>query len=386
MAKGVRPGQDLIMRFGDLRRPENVSVDSLNTRYVLRWDWPHETAANQTVTFTVQCLDEFRSRKASNEKYRTSLCVNDLEHRCDFTGAELSYDICFLLRVRANTSQQSSGWVQIRFCPDEHAALGPPSSLKLSSVKEDLEIIITDPLSSTNQSMKTLLKNKLSYLIQYWRRSEGPQKAKVLETKNNLVMLTELDRQTWYCVRVQSHDDFHNKSSVFSDTHCTRTEGQMPYWQIFLYVLISLLLCLLLVLLYFCFNKMLSLLKSTFCPAVHLPDHIQEVQNIYTPLPALNCGLSESETPQLLAPESPESVCEPLVMVSAELDAVAVDEHSNAGEQDSSTHSRHSSGDSGVYSTEEDSSHRSTTHADLQMSSRKHRVELRDGTLRELCA
>lgn len=101
---------------------------------------------------------------------------------------------------------------------------------------------------------------------------------------------------------------------------------------------------------------------------------------------SLQLWLSESETPQLLAPESPESVCEPLVMVSAELDAVAVDEHSNAGEQDSSTHSRHSSGDSGVYSTEEDSSHRSTTHADLQMSSRKHGVELRDGTLRELCA
>ncbi|XP_042586489.1 interferon alpha/beta receptor 1b-like [Cyprinus carpio] len=360
--------------FGDLRRPENVSMDSLNTRYVLRWDWPHETAANQTVTFTAQYIREFRSRKANYEKYWTSVCVNVLEHRCDFTGAELHYNGLFLLRVRANTSQQSSGWVQIRFCPDEHAALGPPSSLKLSSVKEDLEIIITDPLSSTNQSMKTLLDKRLSYLIQYWRRSEGPQKAKVLETKNNLVMLTELDRQTWYCVRVQSHDVFHNKSSVFSDTHCTRTEGQMPYWQIFLYVLISLLLCLLLVLLYFCFNKMLSLLKNTFCPAVHLPDHIQEL------------WLSESETPQLLAPESPESVCEPLVMVSAELDAVAVDEHSNAGEQDSSTHSRHSSGDSGVYSTEEDSSHRSTTHADLQMSSRKHGVELRDGTLRELCA
>uniref|UniRef100_A0A9J7XIF3 Interleukin 10 receptor, beta n=1 Tax=Cyprinus carpio carpio TaxID=630221 RepID=A0A9J7XIF3_CYPCA len=263
--------------FGDLRHPENVSMDSLNTRYVLRWDWPHETAANQTVTFTAQYIREFRSRKANYEKYWTSVCVNVLEHRCDFTGAELHYNGLFLLRVRANTSQQSSGWVQIRFCPDEHAALGPPSSLKLSSVKEDLEIIITDPLSSTNQSMKTLLDKRLSYLIQYWRRSEGPQKAKVLETKNNLVMLTELDRQTWYCVRVQSHDVFHNKSSVFSDTHCTRTEGQMPYWQIFLYVLISLLLCLLLVLLYFCFNKMLSLLKNTFCPAVHLPDHIQEL-------------------------------------------------------------------------------------------------------------
>uniref|UniRef100_A0A673ICC1 Interferon alpha/beta receptor 1a-like n=1 Tax=Sinocyclocheilus rhinocerous TaxID=307959 RepID=A0A673ICC1_9TELE len=98
----------------DLRRPENVSVDSLNTRYVLRWDWPHETAANQTVTFTAQYL--------RNEKYWTSVCVNVLEHRCDFTGA-IHYKISFLLRVWANTSQQSSGWVQISFCPDEHGEL-----------------------------------------------------------------------------------------------------------------------------------------------------------------------------------------------------------------------------------------------------------------------
>ncbi len=52
------------------------------------------------------------------------------------------------------------------------------------------------------------------------------QKAKVLEMKNNVVMLTELHRQTWYCVRVQSRVDYYNKSSVFSDTHCIRTEGQ----------------------------------------------------------------------------------------------------------------------------------------------------------------
>ncbi|XP_059403003.1 interferon alpha/beta receptor 1a-like [Carassius carassius] len=360
--------------FGDLRCPENVSMDSLNTRYVLRWDWPHETAINQTVTFTTQCLEEYRSRKASNEKKWRLVCVNVLEHHCDFTGAILHYKISFLLRVRANTSQQSSSWVQISFCPEDHAALGPPSSVKLSSVKGDLEIIFTDPLSSTNQSMKTLLEDKLSYLIQYWRRSEEPQKAKVLETNNNLVMLTELDRQTWYCVRVQSRDVFYNKSSVYSDTQCTRTEGQMPYWEIFLYVLIGLLLFFLLVLLYFCFYKMFTLLKNTFCPDIQLPDHIQELL------------FSESKKPQLLSPEYPESVCEPLVLVRTELDAVAVDEHSNAGEEDSSTHSRHGSGDSGVYSTEEDSSHRSTTHTDLQMSSQKHRVELHDGTLLELCA
>ncbi|KAL1277344.1 hypothetical protein QQF64_024017 [Cirrhinus molitorella] len=247
--------------FGDLRRPENVSVDSLNTRYVLRWDWPHETAANQTVTFTAQYITERDLEKQSYGKYWTTVCDDILEHRCDFTRAELHYHILYVLRVRANTSQQSSGWVQIRFCPDVQAALGPPSSVKLKSVKGGLEVNITDPLSSNNQSMKTLLKN-LSYLIQYWRRSEGPQTAKDLETKNNVVTLTDLDRQTWYCVRVQSHENYYDKNSVFSDTHCTRTEG-------------------------------------------------------------------DSEKPQLLASESGESVCcEPLVIANAELDVVAVDEHS----------------------------------------------------------
>ncbi|KAK2905529.1 hypothetical protein Q8A67_007328 [Cirrhinus molitorella] len=362
--------------FGDLRCPENVSVDSLNTRYVLRWDWPHETTANQTVTFTAQYIAEFRSRKAKHDKLWRSVCVNNSEHRCDFTRAELHYQGLYLLRVRANTSQQSSSWVQIGFCPDKQAALGPPSSVKLNAVKEDLEVTITDPLSSNNQSMKTLLDNNLSYLIQYWRRSEGPQTAKVLLTPNNVATLIDLDRQTWYCVRVQSRYEYYDKNSVFSDTHCARTKGQMPYWQIFLFFMASLLLCFLLALLLcFCFYKMFRLLKNTFWPAIQLPEHIQEL------------WLNDSEKPQLLSPASPESVCEPLVMVNAVLDEVeAMDEQSvNAEEQDSSAHSRTGSSDSGVYSTEEDSCHRSTTHTDLQMSSKKHRAQLHDGTLMELC-
>ncbi|KAL0185389.1 hypothetical protein M9458_021086, partial [Cirrhinus mrigala] len=82
------------------------------------------------------------------------------------------------------------------------------------------------------------------------------------------------------------------------------------------------------------------------------------------------------EKPQLLAPESRD----------AELDAMVADEQSPNGEdQDSSAHGRHGSGDSGVYSTEEDSGHSSTTHAHLLMSGKKHRGELHDGTLLELC-
>ncbi|XDV31436.1 hypothetical protein PO909_034120, partial [Leuciscus waleckii] len=85
-----------------------------------------------------------------------TVCADVLERRCDFTDAKLSYLGIYLLRVRANTAQHFSNWTNITFCPDKEADLGPPSSVKLTSVKGDLEIVIADPLSSTNKSMKTL--------------------------------------------------------------------------------------------------------------------------------------------------------------------------------------------------------------------------------------
>ncbi|RXN03167.1 interferon alpha beta receptor 1a-like protein [Labeo rohita] len=456
---------ELSAGFGDLRPPENVRIDSLNTRYVLRWDWPHETAANQTVTFTAQYIAPFLKKYQTDEPVMPFLS-NDLAELIKsllrrFVRRDILQDITTLQLTKLDAADKNN-WLQPKdidiglgaesvlksrtivelrvlefkrdctqglsnivrkiqeksplkyatvrqmgclnpsvmfrdpdkckrqmkclvqtFLQDKQlkggvsaAAVGPPSSVKLNPVEGDLEIIIRNPLSSNNESVKILLDDKLSYLIQYWRRSEDPQMAKSQKAKDSVVTLTELDRQTWYCVRAQSwyFDTYKkcNKSSVFSDTHCIRTKGRMPYWQIALYILIILLLLFLPPLLYFRFYKMF---RSTFWPAIQLPDHIQEL------------WLSDSEKPQLLAPESRESVCEPLVMVRAVLDAEEVDEQSsNAEDQDSSTHGQHGSGDSGVYSAEEDSGRRSTSHADLQMSVTKHRGELHDGTLQQLCA
>ncbi len=66
---------------------------------------------------------ENRAQKKIMRSTGNRCCVNVLEHLCDFTGAKLHYNGLFLLRVRSNTSQQTSGWVQIRFCPDKHGEL-----------------------------------------------------------------------------------------------------------------------------------------------------------------------------------------------------------------------------------------------------------------------
>ncbi|ROL48997.1 Interferon alpha/beta receptor 1a [Anabarilius grahami] len=403
-----------------LRRKTLKLLQTLNTQYVLHWDWAddQQTAVNGTLTFTAQYLSAFQSRKAAHQQKWRTVCADVSERLCDFTDAGLNYWGIYYLRVRANTAQWFSSWTNISFCPDKEADLGPPSSVKLTSVKGDLEIVIADPLSSTNESMKTLAPD-MHYRIQYWKKLEdykfqnrqlsvylggfgfledvlrffmlvvdasasnsppfsigtamNREKAKVLKTKNNVVTLSELDGSTWYCVRVQSCCDFYNKTSVFSDTHCTRTEGQTPYWQIFLYFLLSLVLCFLLVLVWFCFYKVLKSLKSIFYPNVQLPAHIQELWS------------SDSEKPQLLPPDSPGSVCEHLDMISAEMDAVMDAQSLNSEDQDTSAPSRHGSGDSGFSSTEEDfSQHGAITDGqtdDVCKTNRRHTEELHDGTL-----
>ncbi|XDV31431.1 hypothetical protein PO909_034117, partial [Leuciscus waleckii] len=280
-------------------------------------------------------------RKPPHQQNWRTVCADVLERCCDFTDAGLSYDTIYLLRVRANTAQHFSNWTSITFCPDKEADLGPPSSVKLTSVKGDLEIVITDPLSSTNESMKTLVP-EMQYLIHYWKQLEGYQKAEVSKTKNNVVTLPKLDRWTWYCVRVQSRYNLYNKTSVFSDIHCTRTEGLIPYWQIFLYFLLSLGVCFLLgLLVWFSFYKVFKSFKSIFYPNVQLPPHIQE--------------LWLSETPHLLPPPSSGSVWDQLDMISTETDTVPDIQISIPEDQDTSVPSRHGSGDSGFNSTEEDS-------------------------------
>lgn len=360
--------------FGDLSSPQNLTLHTLNTHYILQWDWTHETAMNETVTFTAQYIALYKTRRPTQSQDWKCVCVNVVERRCDFTDTGLFYFGMFLLRVQTKTARQSSHWVQIEFCPDKHAALGPPSSVKLNSVKDGLEIIIADPLDNTNQSMKELVQN-MNYLIQYWKKHEDVQKAAILWTNNNVVTLSELEKWTLYCVRIQSRCEFYNKSSVYSDTHCTQTGGKITDLWIFLYFLVSLVLCFLLVLVLLIGSyKTYKTLKSIIYPPIPLPLYIQEHR--------------ATDMPRLLIPES-ETFCEHLDITSAEMNAAVtvMDDHFLEQDQGIETHSQQDSGDSGFISTEEDSCHKQysltqhITHNEARMEDMckmNHREEIHD--------
>lgn len=71
------------------------------------------------------------------------------------------------------------------------AALGPPSKVALSPEGRNLDIVISDPLSSTNRSMREHHED-LYFQIRYWERSADGQVGAHLTPLRQIVGPTRL--------------------------------------------------------------------------------------------------------------------------------------------------------------------------------------------------
>lgn len=340
----------------ELLPPQNVTIITLNTNYTVSWAWDQRAAQGHNVTFTTQYMGKYNTKKTP--KWRT-VCEQTSRMSCDLTKRNLHYLAMYEIRVRANVNNRHSEWVLKAFHPDKDAAVGPPSKVNIGLVGGDLEVYIKDPLANDNTSMKEKIPT-LYFHIMYWERFADPQaiQPQALDTKVNVVTLPNLNPWTMYCVRVQSRSDIENKHSTFTSPLCLQTEGATPWWQIFVYFLLSLVICFLIVLLamygpFWCYK----ILKSTLYPSAQLPSYLDDFIS----------DSPQSDMPKLLTSDSKsELVCD-RVTVCAEPALLEI--HSpppedrfvnfSGFEPDSSgRHSRQSSGgseDSGVYSTKSSS-------------------------------
>ncbi|KAM9447850.1 interferon alpha/beta receptor 1b-like isoform 2-T2 [Salvelinus alpinus] len=336
--------------LAELLQPQNLTLLTLNTQYVLTWDWDQTTTGN-AVNFTVEYMAKYQMKMKKRNWSWICVCKRTTHTRCDLTGSDLYYLGKYMLRVQASADGVNSDWVYIEFCPDIDASLGPPSRVELAPVKNLLDVTISDPLNSTQGSMKEHIPF-LDYRILYWSRSDDPQglKPKVVDSSNNLVTLPELEAWTWYCVMIQSRYYYYNKTSSYTEPQCMQTEGDTPYWQIFLYFLVSMMLCFLLVLLpSYAFFMFYRVLKNTVYPSIQLPAHIQEYLCDYSPgsdMPRLPTADSEAE---LCCDKL--TICPEVLLLEIHV-APPLTAPPSALEQDSGKHIRQDSGDSGIYSTE----------------------------------
>lgn len=332
--------------------PQNVIMVTLNTHYALSWEWEPGAAESHAVTFTTQYVGRYELKYKKNPKWIT-VCNQTAARSCDLTSFNLHYLGIFVLRVQASVDGRHSDWEQLEFCPDKEAALGPPSNVALAPAGSDLDVVVTDPLSSNNTSMKLIVPD-LYYRLQYWERpADGQASAhKLLRINTTMVTLPDLKAWTWYCVMVQTCYDYYGKFSDFTAPHCMQTEGPTPWWKIFLYFLGSLLFFFLfvLVVLYGSF-RCCKTIKDCLNPSDQLPPHLKKYL----------CSAPSSDAPHLLTPDSEsELLCEGVTVCP--LPAVlevhipppeglsappsGLDPNSRHSRQDSS-----SSGDSGVYSS-----------------------------------
>uniref|UniRef100_UPI0037E7C9C6 interleukin-10 receptor subunit beta n=1 Tax=Semicossyphus pulcher TaxID=241346 RepID=UPI0037E7C9C6 len=342
----------------ELASPQNVSMLTLNTNYTLTWDWDQSSADGLSVSFTTQYLQNWKYEQKPRREDPWNPACEDSPHRsCDLTAFDLYYLGIWVLRVRATVNGSHSDWVQRKFCPDRHAAVGPPSKVDLSPAGSDLDVFISHPVSSTNTSMKEHLKD-LYYRILYWEHSGDTERVKSLDSSVTVVTLPSLKSWTRYCVSVQTRYDFYNKSSSFTAPLCMQTQGALPWWQIFLFFLASLVVFFLLVLFSLCvFFWCCRTLKATLYPSVQLPAHFKYL-----------CDSPSSDGPRLLTPDSEsELLCEKVTVCPKPLVLELQPPPSEAlqGPPADIRHSRQDSGgsgDSGVYSTGGSSSLRQPPH------------------------
>ncbi|XP_058478504.1 interleukin-10 receptor subunit beta [Solea solea] len=335
----------------ELPPPQNVIVISLNTNYTLSWEWNQSHSERGDVTFTTQYVGFHQLKSKIKTPNWFTACKETSRRSCDLTA--LHYLSKYELRVQANTNGHHSEWVKKEFCPEKDAVLGPPAKVVLEPAGSDLEVIISEPMTSDNSSMRKYLE-KMYYLILYWERSADSKVVQIqrLTSIATMVILPKLKAWTWYCVSVQSRSDDHAepKNSSFTTPLCMQTEGNIPWWQIVLYFMASVVIFFLVVLLtLFCSFKCYKTLKKTLFPSNQLPLHLKEYL----------CGSPASDFPCLITPVSESellcekvTICEaavleihnlPFEVMAAPPEGLELD--SRHIRQDSS-----SSGDSGVYS------------------------------------
>lgn len=216
-----------------LPSPQNVTMNAINTRYILWWDWNHTQPYD--VTFTAESTF---SHLEEDESSYTKWCTFNHSKRCDFS-AQLAYTGAYVLRVRAEGQGEHSNWTKVKFCPEDDADLGPPSHVKVELDIAMVTISFREPVTEQRTPMSSILK-PMSFRLKYWGTQTPNQKlTKVIQTTQCSL---PLQPQTEVCLQVSAFSEEYGKISPYTQPLCVTTLGHPPVWQMLLAVICVVLL------------------------------------------------------------------------------------------------------------------------------------------------
>ncbi|XP_067421694.1 interleukin-10 receptor subunit beta [Emydura macquarii macquarii] len=297
--------------FGIVPEPKNVRIKSVNLNSILQWDPP--TFHKENITYTVQ----YRSL------YKDIESMSTVNTKWDFSSLPVFGN--YTMRVRAESDNEQSDWVNIIFKPLDDTIIGAPD-VKVKSESGSLHIDFTGPVA-VHEMEKWPLKDYYGswfYKVLYWKKSNR-EEVLTKDTKYNSEILPGLDPWTIYCLQVQAIIPELNKTGELSEEFCDRTtdNGITPVWIIVTVLLVSMLVVLVSVpACFFTFSYIYRQARYVFYPKYYFPQHLKEF-------------LSEpSCSSQFLSPHSPEEdhSYDKLTVISEESENGS-DETSNTKEQ-----------------------------------------------------
>ncbi|KAM8819871.1 interleukin-10 receptor subunit beta [Eudromia elegans] len=260
----------LLGAFGIVPEPRNARVTSVNLHSVFQWDPPVFPQGN--ITYTVQ----FKSivlPKPTFENFSTNMGLSE----CDVSSLSLYGD--YILRVRAESENEHSDWVMVRFKPMYDTIIGPPD-VKVKSESGSLHMDFIGPIAENEPNKWSLQQHygPWNYRILYWKK--GSKKEVIhLDTKHNSIILSQLEPWTVYCIQVQAVIPEWNKTGELSQELCDQTthNGETPTWIIVTVLFGSMLAAVIFVpVCFFSFLFLYRLTKHVFCPSYYFPQHLKE--------------------------------------------------------------------------------------------------------------
>uniref|UniRef100_A0A8C8SD31 Interleukin 10 receptor subunit beta n=1 Tax=Pelusios castaneus TaxID=367368 RepID=A0A8C8SD31_9SAUR len=298
--------------FGIVPEPKNVRMNSVNLKSILQWDSP--TFHKENITYTAGYMSSFSE---------SNTCVSIVNTKCDFSFLPVIGS--YTLRVRAESSNEKSDWVNIIFKPIYDTIIGSPE-VKVKSESGSLHIDFMGPdavYEAKNWSLKHFY-GSWSYRVLYWKKSNRKE-VLTTDTKYNSEILSGLDPWTIYCLQVQAISPELNKTGELSEEVCDKTthNGRTPVWIIVTVLLVSMLVVLVTVpACFFTFLYIYRQARYVFYPSYSLPQHLKEFLN------------KPSCSSQFLSPHSPEEdhTYEKLTVIS-EKSENSSDESSNTKKQ-----------------------------------------------------
>ncbi|KAE8621584.1 hypothetical protein XENTR_v10004887 [Xenopus tropicalis] len=193
--------------------PENVTMEALNTNYMLKWDWDYSQHPN--VTFSVENNSEIWPGKWN----QVQGCENISRRNCDVSGIYIYGKYNFRVAASLDNNNRTLSRA-LRFNPEKDTVIGPPSNVSTELYGTKLHVNVLKVEAFHNDDLKNYC--DWEYNLIYWKDSASDREEKTLNEKVGRFTI-EVEASTTYCLTVRVVCQTHNRSGLFSETQCITT-------------------------------------------------------------------------------------------------------------------------------------------------------------------